>query len=65
MLSNVTETDVAIAGESVRVLRYGAPQRAPVEKGEGGSVSRLEKSPEGGLDRIGWKSLERRTPKVE
>ncbi len=63
VLSNGDETDVAIDGESVRVLRYAAPDSpaTDVEIGDGLS-NRLEKSPEGGLDRIAWKSVERPAP---
>ncbi|HZZ62671.1 MAG TPA: SDR family NAD(P)-dependent oxidoreductase [Roseiarcus sp.] len=59
VLSNVDETDLEIDGESVRVLRYAAPdsRRTAVESG-GGLASRLEKSAEGGLDRIAWKAVE-------
>ena len=35
--------------------------RTQIETGDG-SASRLEKSPEGGLDRIAWKSVGRRAP---
>ncbi len=65
VLSNTAETDIAIDGESVRVLRYATPDgpRYRVESGDG-LASRLEKSPEGGLDRIGWKPVERRAPRA-
>ncbi len=65
VLSNADETDVAIDGETVRVLRYAAPAGAAtdVESGDG-FAAQLEKSPEGGLDRIAWKSVERRAPRA-
>ncbi len=65
VLSDELETDVAIDRESVRVLRYATPNCATnqVETCDG-LASRLEKSPEGGLDRIGWKSVGRPAPGV-
>ena len=65
VLSNVTETDFAIEGDRVRVLRYARPESAGTEAATDHSVaSRLEKSAEGGLDRISWKPVERRAPKA-
>ena len=65
VLSDAPETDVAIDGESVRVLRYARRENAAaqVETGDG-LASRLEKSPEGGLDRISWKSVGRPAPRA-
>ena len=56
--SSTTETDIAIDGDGVRVLRYGMAEgvRKRVESGDG-LASRLEKSPEGGLDRIGVETV--------
>jgi acyl transferase domain-containing protein/NADPH:quinone reductase-like Zn-dependent oxidoreductase/acyl carrier protein len=63
VLSDTSETDVAIDGESVRVLRYATPDSATTQVQTGdGLVSRLEKNPEGGLDRVGWKSVGRPAP---
>ncbi len=65
VLSDALETDVAIDGESVRVLRYATPDSAATQVETGGDLaSRLEKSPEGGLDRIGWKSVGRPAPEA-
>ena len=65
VLSDALETDIAIDRESVRVLRYAMPDCATnqVETCDG-LASRLEKSPEGGLDRIGWKPVARSAPKA-
>ena len=65
VLSSVDEADLAIDGESVRVLRYAAPdsRRTDVESA-GGLATRLEKSAEGGLDRIAWKAVERPAPRA-
>ena len=63
ILSDGAETDLAIDGVSVRALRYQVPNsgKAIVDALEG-FASQLEKSPEGGLDRLAWRPIERRTP---
>jgi hypothetical protein len=54
IVSGTDETDIAIRGENVEVLRY-APLKLSDAKATSGEDSwRLEKSPEGGLDRLSW-----------
>jgi phthiocerol/phenolphthiocerol synthesis type-I polyketide synthase C len=63
ILSDGAETDLAIDGVSVRALRYQTPDKAKTKpESVDGFASRLEKSPEGGLDQLGWRPIERRSP---
>ena len=60
VLSKTSETDIKVDDERVRILRYGRLGAADDRDKTGdGLARRLEKSAEGGLDRIGWKSVER------
>jgi NADPH:quinone reductase-like Zn-dependent oxidoreductase/acyl carrier protein len=63
IVSNSAETDVAIKGGDVRVLRYASPAGARIRAAAGeGLACRLEKSPEGGLDRLAWRPAPRVAP---
>lgn len=65
VLSNSLETDIVIDDGRVRALRYGAPGAALSRLEASDNTSRrLEKSPEGGLDRLSWERVERIAPKA-
>ncbi|HLH48985.1 MAG TPA: SDR family NAD(P)-dependent oxidoreductase, partial [Roseiarcus sp.] len=66
VLSETDETDVAIHNDSVKALRYDAP---PIPEAASGGAEdlrtyRLEKSVEGGLDRLHWRPALRAAPKA-
>jgi len=64
--SSSAETDIVIDDEGVRVLRFAPLEGGadPAAAGEG-LASRLEKSPEGRLDRLVWKTSARSAPKED
>ncbi len=65
VLSKADETDVAIDDETIKALRYEAPdvERAS-EDFEGERTYRLEKGVDGGLDRLTWRPTPRRAPEA-
>jgi phthiocerol/phenolphthiocerol synthesis type-I polyketide synthase C len=63
LLSETDETDIAIRDESVEVLRYGSPDLGGAKSISGAVGWRLEKTPEGGLDRVSWNPAPRIEPK--
>jgi acyl transferase domain-containing protein/NADPH:quinone reductase-like Zn-dependent oxidoreductase/acyl carrier protein len=63
VLSGAQETDLAIEGSDVKVLRFSSPDAVPAASAESGAqASRLEKSAEGGLDRLSWQPIARKAP---
>ena len=63
VLSNSAETDIAIDERAVRVLRYTTAGGASADfESVGRKARRLEKSPEGGLDKLAWRPVERKAP---
>ena len=63
VVSGTEETDLAVVGGDVKVLRYSSPEAAPAPAGKSGAqASRLEKSAEGGLDRLTWRNAARPAP---
>ena len=63
VVSETAETDFLIDDEGVQVLRYGTPKDDSGDAASGiGLACRLEKSPEGGLDRLGWRPGRRKAP---
>ena len=63
VLSGTKETDLAIDGAEVKVLRYSAPDvDLPASAESTMQASRLEKSSDGGLDRLSWQPVARTAP---
>jgi NADPH:quinone reductase-like Zn-dependent oxidoreductase/acyl carrier protein len=64
VLSGADETDVTIGDEGVKVLRYDAPDldQLSTQESDAPETFRLEKSFDGGLDRLTWRSVLRATP---
>jgi acyl transferase domain-containing protein/NADPH:quinone reductase-like Zn-dependent oxidoreductase/acyl carrier protein len=63
ILSGTEETDIAIGDEVLEVLRFAVPDLAePAPDASVSRASRLEKAPEGGLDRLNWRSVARVAP---
>ncbi|WP_422315661.1 SDR family NAD(P)-dependent oxidoreductase [Roseiarcus sp.] len=63
ILSGTEETDIAIRNGRVEVLRYASPDLSDAKTTPSAGASRLEKSPEGGLDRLIWNPARRAAPK--
>jgi hypothetical protein len=63
VLSETDETDIAIRDERVEVLRYASPDVGGAKAMSGVVGWRLEKTPEGGLDRVRWNPASRIAPK--
>ena len=63
ILSETDETDIAIRDERVEVLRYASPDVGGAKATPGAVAWRLEKTPEGGLDRVSWNPAPRIAPK--
>ncbi len=61
-ISGTEETDIAIREGRVEVLRFASPDLAEANATSGADAWRLEKSPEGGLDRLSWNSAPRAAP---
>jgi phthiocerol/phenolphthiocerol synthesis type-I polyketide synthase C len=65
VLSNSAETDIAVDDRGVRVLRYTTPDDASANlEIVGKETRRLEKNLEGGLDKLTWRSIERKAPRA-
>ncbi len=63
ILSGTEETDIAIRNGRVEVLRYASPDLSDAKTTPSAGAWRLEKSPEGGLDRLIWNPAPRAAPK--
>jgi phthiocerol/phenolphthiocerol synthesis type-I polyketide synthase C len=63
IVSGTDETDIAIRGDRVEVLRFAPPKLSQTTPAAG-EARRLEKSAEAGLDCLAWKACARVAPKV-
>lgn len=63
ILSGAEESDIAIRDGRVEVLRYAPPDLSEARTTPGPGAWRLEKSPDGGLDRLQWNPAPRVAPK--
>jgi NADPH:quinone reductase-like Zn-dependent oxidoreductase/acyl carrier protein len=63
VLSDSVETDLSIESDGVRVLRYARTANDP-GSASGELGARLGRSPEAGLDRLAWRSIQRVEPKA-
>ena len=63
ILSETDETDIAIRDERVEVLRFASPDVGGAKAMSDAVGWRLEKTPEGGLDRVSWNPAPRIAPK--